>query len=336
MDPCRVGANLANSRSMIRTSLGVPREYANKMSANGICTAFKNCQQTNILPPMDFRTKGTKSYLIDPRSPISLSDYLVLFGKGDLKRVAKKVGLIHVGLSRTVVKAGIIDMLKSLNICEPVELPTKRTPKSPNVNMNGNMNTGSGNRNLMNTGNGNRNLMNNGSMNNGDSFNKKPFNNGSSSNNSFNKKPFNNGSSSEPNWSPNGMPPINRKEFKIHPRGFKQTKTIDNSKIKNLIRRYRRNGNNRYLRNFGRTYNSDNSEEEIELLKKLIKNDTKNNNSKLFEIKKRITLPKPKPNTKPTDGPPTASQINNLTKKAQEISEQIGRPPITEEPAAPF
>ena len=128
------------------------------------------------------------------------------------------------------------------------------------------------------------------------------------------------------------MPPSNKKEFKIHPRGFSQTKTINNSKIKNLIRRYRRNGNNRYIRNFGRIYNSENSEEEIEMLKKLIKNDTKSNNSKIFEIKKRITLPKPKPNTKPTDGPPTASQINNLTKKAQEISEQIGQPEPTPAP----
>jgi hypothetical protein len=295
------------------------------MSAGNICTAFKNCQQTNILPPMDLRKKGDKSYMIDPRSPISLSDYLILFGKGDLKRVAKKVGLIHVGLSRTVVKAGIIDMLKSLNICEPVELPTKRTLKSPmNIrNNSGNMNFVSNNKNT-----GNVNYGNTGNVN-------TVPNNRNTTSPPVNSLP-NNSSSSEPNWSPNGMPPINRKEFKIHPRGFKQTKTIDNSKIKNLIRRYRRNGNNRYLRNFGRTYNSDNSEEEIELLKKLIKNDTKDNNSKLFEIKKRITLPKPKPNTKPTDGPPTASQINNLTKKAQEISEQIGRPPVTEEPAAPF
>ena len=319
MDPCRVGANLANSRAMIRTNLGVPREYANKMSANGICTAFKNCQQTNILPPMDFRTKGTKSYLIDPKSPISLSDYLILFGKGDLKRVAKKVGLVHLGLSRSVVKAGIIDMLKSLKICEPVELPSKRTPKTVmNLgNRNRNMNTGNGNRN-MNTGNMNTGNMNTGNMNTGTrtpNFNRNTGNSSTSSNNS----------SSEPNWSPNGMPPT-KKEFKIHPRGFKQTKNIDNSKIKNLIRRYRLNGNNSYLRNFGRTYNSNNSEDEIQMLKKLIKNDTTNNDYKFFKIKERITLPKPKPNTKPTNGPPTAQQINNLTKKAQEISEQIGKP----------
>ena len=209
MDPCRVGANLANSRAMIRTNLGVPREYANKMSANGICTAFKNCQQTNILPPMDFRTKGTKSYLIDPKSPISLSDYLILFGKGDLKRVAKKVGLVHLGLSRSVVKAGIIDMLKSLKICEPVELPSKRTPKTVmNLgNGNRNMNTGNGNRN-MNTGNMNTGNMNTGNMNTGTrtpNFNRNTGNSSTSSNNS----------SSEPNWSPNGMPPT-KKEFKIY------------------------------------------------------------------------------------------------------------------------
>lgn len=331
MDPCRVGANLANSRAMIRTNLGVPREYANKMSANGICTAFKNCQQTNILPPMDFRTKGTKSYLIDPKSPISLSDYLILFGKGDLKRVAKKVGLVHLGLSRSVVKAGIIDMLKSLKICEPVELPSKRTPKTVmnlgngnTGNMNtGNMNTGNssnfnrntGNRNTGNMNTGNRNSSNFNSTGNSSNFNRNTGNSSTSSNNS----------SSEPNWSPNGMPPT-KKEFKIHPRGFKQTKKIDNSKIKNLIRRYRLNGNNSYLRNFGRTYNSNNSEDEIQMLKKLIKNDTTNNDYKFFKIKERITLPKPKSNTKPTNGAPTAQQINNLTKKAQEISEQIGKP----------
>lgn len=132
MDPCRVGANLNNSRAMIRTNLGVPKEYANKMSANAICKAYKDCRNTTILPPMDFHMVDGRGYCIDPKSPLSVKDYIVLFGEGDLTRIAKKVGLVPIGLSRRILKASIIDMLKSLGICEPIKLPFKGSPKTNN------------------------------------------------------------------------------------------------------------------------------------------------------------------------------------------------------------
>jgi len=160
MDPCRVGTNLNNARAMIRTNLGVPREFANKMSANAICKAYKNCKHTTILPPMDFHMVNGQGYCIDPRSPLSVKDYLVLFGKeGDLNRIAKKVGLVPIGLSRKILKASIIDMLKSLDISEPIELPSKRAPRTSSSNNLGNLNqfpseAPSGSRNELPSGNG--------------------------------------------------------------------------------------------------------------------------------------------------------------------------------------
>ena len=277
---------------------------------------------------MDFRTVGNRSYLIDPRSPISLNDYIVLFGKGgDLKRIAKKVGLVHFGLSRTIIKAGIIDMLKSLKICEPVELPAKRSPK---VNME-NLNTGNLNR-TPNSGNlntGNR-TPNSGNMNMG---NRTPNSGNMNTKNSWNTGSTNTKNSWNSNSeSPNGMPPY--KKFEVHPTKFgRGKKSINNSNIKSLISKYRRSHNNSNIKDFESLYSPSNDKEEFEILKTFLKNESMSNNNKLFKIKNRVTIPKPK--VPAPNGKPTSNQIDALTKTALNISEQIGKPSVAEEPA-PF
>ena len=320
MDPCRTGANVANSRAMIRSNLGVPRAYANKMSVNNICTAFKNCQKTNILPPMDLHTVGNHTYLIDPRSPISVNDYVVLFGKGDLKRIAKKVGLVHLGLSRNIIKAGIIDVLKSLHICEPIELPTKRTPSlTPknsvgNMNLTGNLggNTGNFGGNLGNTGN-NRNRVNS-SGNTGNTGNMNlggnPGNTGNRLNNLGTPNMYN-------SFSSNGMPPMSTKRFIVHPSKFRQSNSSKNERIRELIKKYHYNRNPRYIRNY-----SPNSNDEFNMFKHILNNDSINNNKKFFKIRNRVKVPSPKKEVEPN----RSKEIEELTKTVKNISNQIGKP----------
>lgn len=318
MDPCRTGANVANSRAMIRSNLGVPRAYANKMSVNNICTAFKNCQKTNILPPMDLHTVGNHTYLIDPRSPISVNDYVVLFGKGDLKKIAKKVGLVHLGLSRNIIKAGIIDVLKSLHICEPIELPTKRTPKNTvgNMSLTRNMSHGNtGNHVNTNLTGNNKNRMNSdgntGNMNLGGNTG----NNKNLGNLNGNRLNMNN------SFSSNGMPPMNTKRFVVHPSKFRQSNSSRNERIRELIKKYHYNRNPRYIRNY-----SPNNDDEFDMFKHILNNDSINNNKKFFKIRNRVKVPSPKKEVEPN----RTKEIEELTKTVKNISNQIGKPTVEE------
>lgn len=240
---------------------------------------------------MDLHSVGNHTYLIDPRSPISVNDYIVLFGKGDLKKVAKKVGLVHLGLSRNIIKAGIIDMLKSLHICEPIELPVKRTPKN-SINSIGNMNMST-----------NQLPMNQIPNNKSNSLNQSP---NMMMNNSFNNRSLN---------SVNGLPPGNNsnKKFIVHPSRFSQS---SNERIKRLIKNYERNRNPRYIRNY--SPNND----DFNLFKQILNNDSINNNKKFFKIKSRVKVPEPKKELASN----RESQIEELTKTVKNISNQIGEP----------
>lgn len=323
MDPCRTGANLANSRAMIRSDLGVPRAYANKMSANSICSAFKNCKQTNILPPMDLHSVGNRTYLIDPRSPISVNDYIVLFGKGDLKKVAKKVGLVHLGLSRNIIKAGIIDMLKSLRICEPIELPAKRIPKNT-TNLNGNRVNSVGNS-VGNTGNtGNRVGNSIGNMNLGGNTGNRVGNSVGITGNLGRNNLGNTGNRLNMNnsFSSNRMPPVSSsKRFVVHPSKFRQSNSSRNERIRELIKKYHYNRNPRHIRNYSPNSNND----EFDLFRHILNNDSINDNKKFFKIRNRVKVPSPKKETvEPTSD--RASQIAELTKAVKNISNQIGSP----------
>jgi hypothetical protein len=126
MDPCVPGTSLEDARASARAKLGVPAKYAAKMSVESICKAFKFCKKTNIMPPMDYRRLGDKVYLIDPKSPLSIQDFTVVLGTGDLTRIAKKLGLMTNEVSRSELKSNIIKILQTLNISEPIELPSHK------------------------------------------------------------------------------------------------------------------------------------------------------------------------------------------------------------------
>ena len=126
MDPCVPGTSLEDARASARAKLGVPAKYAAKMSVESICKAFKFCKKTNIMPPMDYRRLEDKVYLIDPKSPLSIQEFTVVLGTGDLTRIAKKLGLMTNDISRSELKSNIIKILQTLNISEPIELPSHK------------------------------------------------------------------------------------------------------------------------------------------------------------------------------------------------------------------
>lgn len=135
MDPCVPGTSLEDARASARAKLGVPAKYAAKMSVESICKAFKFCKKTNIMPPMDYRRLGDKVYLIDPKSPLSIQEFTVVLGTGDLTRIAKKLGLMTNEVSRSELKSHIIKILQTLNISEPVELPSHKVREVLSANL---------------------------------------------------------------------------------------------------------------------------------------------------------------------------------------------------------
>lgn len=138
MDPCVPRNNAgADARSYARVKLGVPPKYAKKMSAKQVCAAAKACKSTNIMPPMDYRVYKGKGYLIDPETPLSIQDYIAVFKQGDLtkiKKIAGNLGLVPASLSKRELITNIVEVLKSFNLAEPIELPYKRSRGAGNSN----------------------------------------------------------------------------------------------------------------------------------------------------------------------------------------------------------
>ena len=150
MDPCVPGISLENARAHVRIKLSVPSKYANKMTVSGICKAVKLCKNTNIMPPMDYRQFKGKMYLIDPKSPLSIKDFLLLLGKSstdDIKRIAKSVGLVTLSVTKSELVSSIIKILQTLNISEPIEIPLKLQKNMSQITGNRNNSVNAGNRN---------------------------------------------------------------------------------------------------------------------------------------------------------------------------------------------
>ena len=142
MDPCVPGVSLSDARSIVHTRLGVPYQYASKMSLANICHAFKTCKNTNIMPPMEYRQYKGKMYLIDPKSPISIKDFILLLGNRstiiDIQRIAKEFKLMTDSISKSELKSNIIKMLQALNISEPIEIPVRQVNSVNRVSSNNN------------------------------------------------------------------------------------------------------------------------------------------------------------------------------------------------------
>ena len=132
--------DISNVRALIRSELGVPKNISNKMSKSNARQSFKTCKGSSILPPMDFKKFGEDIYLIDPKSPLTARDFAILFGKNtqldEIKRISKKLGLVAEYQNIRVLKSHIIQILKILEISEPVQLPHSKKKSVPPLNSN--------------------------------------------------------------------------------------------------------------------------------------------------------------------------------------------------------
>ena len=162
MDPCLPGVSIEDARTIARVKLGVPPQYANKMSVAQVCKAMNLSKKTNIMPPMEYRVYMGKTYLIDPKSPLSISDFVTFLkakSVNDIAPVARKLKLVTEYVSKSELKTNIIKILQALKIAEPIEVPHKvmKLNKGTNINANRvNANMGNANRVNANMGNANR------------------------------------------------------------------------------------------------------------------------------------------------------------------------------------
>jgi hypothetical protein len=266
MDPCVPGTKNSNARVAARIKLGVPDKYAKGMTAESVCRAINICKHTKIVPPMEYSVYKGKMYFIDPKSPLSVRDFVEMFSKGgDIKSAARKLKLVTENITDRELRSNIIDVLKNLNISEPIEMPmrAKKNATTPN---NGNAripNNGNGNGNARTPGNGNARTPNNGNgnaraPNNGNGNARTPNNgNGSEEKPAFNlsarpqgKINLKNGNTEKvtPSRVPTGSISI-RNNSSNSREGFQLPSSPLRSKINLSNSRSYNNNNNRSLRN---------------------------------------------------------------------------------------
>ena len=212
MDPCNPDVDVENARSALRSNMGVPKAYAKNFSKKMICDAFKKCKRSNVFPPMEMKVVDGYVYLVDSNSPLTARDYRLLFEigkKGDIIRIAKKLGVVELTKKTSELKADIISILDNMNILEPVKaMKVEKKKEMVIANQNLFNNNGNNNKNLFKTNNNgnnnnNKNLFktnNNGNGNNKNLF--KTNNNGNNNKNLF--KTNNNGNSNNKNLFNNG------------------------------------------------------------------------------------------------------------------------------------
>ena len=180
MDPCNPNTNVENARSALRSNMGVPKAYAKNFSKKMICNAFRKCKRSNVFPPMVMKAVDGYVYLVDSHSPLTAREYRLLFEigkKGDIVKIAKKLGVVELDKPVGELKSDIISILDNMDILEPIKA-MKVEKKKEMVMTNGNMFNGNGN---LNNGNANKNLF-NGNRNNGNA-NKNLFNGNGNRNN---------------------------------------------------------------------------------------------------------------------------------------------------------
>ena len=139
MDACNPGIDAKNLARLVRQETGVELN----LNRNQVCDVYKSIQDGKLpLPPMVLTKDG--KYMLDRKSPLTSSDFEVLFSSSsksnELKRVARKVGLSNY---KDMTKAELVDaienVLKSNNVREPVRLHIT-APKEKRISVNSNNN----------------------------------------------------------------------------------------------------------------------------------------------------------------------------------------------------
>ena len=163
MDVCDPDAKTENIRKLIKLHTGRTVD----VSRDRICDIMRDAKQGNLpLPPLVL-TKD-KKYLLDSKSPLTQNDYETLYkstlSSRDVKRIAKKVGLLNVDRTISELKNAIGRKLSSVTVREPILLPGSRVKREKvinnafnNVRNDENIRNNNGNRNNENRNNVNRN-----------------------------------------------------------------------------------------------------------------------------------------------------------------------------------
>ena len=221
MDTCDPDADIANLRKLIKMNTG----HSIKLTREQICQVYDDIQGGKLpLPPLVLDSK--MSYLTDKKSPLTPKDFDVLFDSSskrtDLKRIAKKVGLVKTEqMTKNQIFDSIGKRLRYMNVHEPIKISRKRLLSSKTntaannaavnnlvlnntaannlglnnaaVNNTGNSGNNLGLNNTGNSGGNNIGLNNTGNNGRNKGFNNSSFNNGGGSNN------LSNNASSVPN-----------------------------------------------------------------------------------------------------------------------------------------
>jgi len=139
MDACNPGIDAKNLARLVRQETGVELN----LNRNQVCDVYKSIQDGKLpLPPMVLTKDG--KYMLDRKSPLTSSDFEVLFSSSsksdELKRVARKVGLSNYKeMTKVELVDAIENVLKSNNVREPVRLHIT-APKEKRISVNSNNN----------------------------------------------------------------------------------------------------------------------------------------------------------------------------------------------------
>jgi len=212
MDTCDPDADIANLRKLIKMNTG----HSIKLTREQICQVYDDIQGGKLpLPPLVLDSK--MSYLTDKKSPLTPKDFDVLFDSSskrtDLKRIAKKVGLVKTEqMTKNQIFDSIGKRLRYMNVHEPIKISRKRLLSSKTntaannaavnntaANNLGLNNTAANNLGLNNAAVNNLGLNNTGNSGGNIGFNNSSFNSGgnntgnSGRNTGFNNSSFNSG-----------------------------------------------------------------------------------------------------------------------------------------------
>tara|TARA_R110002153_G_scaffold36266_5_gene107406 strand:- start:511 stop:4623 length:4113 start_codon:yes stop_codon:yes gene_type:complete len=126
MDACDPGTESGNIRRLIKLHTG----ETVKLSRTKVCEIMKAAKENRSpLPPLGLTRD--KKYLLDAKSPLTQRDYEILFKSTskltDIKRIAKKSGLIQLDKTISDLKGAIGRRLRSMNVREPVLLHGRAT-----------------------------------------------------------------------------------------------------------------------------------------------------------------------------------------------------------------
>jgi hypothetical protein len=144
---------MSRIRALYANNFGNHAPKSNKKILN----IYQRCTTSSVLPSaMNIKKYQGKLYAIDPKSPLSVRELVIVTGKNSpqIFSIAAKLGLRHPALSQSETKSLVCDALKTMGITEPVLLGSSSSKKNSSINTNltvgqnnnlGNLNLSGGN-----------------------------------------------------------------------------------------------------------------------------------------------------------------------------------------------